>query len=189
MSSTTKTDSPLPAAGCNALLDNRHILGHAWQEKAKRRANSGLAVNADMSARLLDEAEDHAEAEAGALVPAFGREERLKNPMHDLRGHAASGVADFEHDVAARNNLGVLRGIIGVEDPITGHDHQTPAIGHGVAGIGGQIGQARFELGRVDDNRPQLSGEVDISFEPTGVVCVVDAPLVALLGKEKPGEA
>src|SRR5580692_5869745 len=68
-----------------------------------------------MSARLLDEAEHHAEAEAGALVPALGREEWFENPMHDLRGHAGPGIADFEHDVAARYDLGVLCGIIGVE--------------------------------------------------------------------------
>ena len=55
----------------------------------------------------------------------------------------------------------MLRGIIGVERAIGGRDHQTPAIGHRIAGIGGQIGQARFELGRVDDDRPQLRREVE----------------------------
>jgi PAS domain S-box-containing protein len=37
--------------------------------------------------------------------------------------------------------------------------------------------------------RDQLGGEVDISFEPAGVVCVVEAPLAALQDKEKTGEA
>ena len=53
----------------------------------------------DVAARLLDEAVDHAQPEAGALAGRLGGEERLERALDHLRAHAGAGVADRDHDV------------------------------------------------------------------------------------------
>ena len=45
-----------------------------------------LAVDLDMSRRLLDEAVDHAQAEAGALAGALRRKERVEHLVDHVAG-------------------------------------------------------------------------------------------------------
>ena len=55
--------------------------------------------------RLLDEAVDRAQPEAGAAAGFLGREERLEGALAGLRRHAAAGVADRDRDEAVRRGL------------------------------------------------------------------------------------
>ena len=52
------------------------------------RANARFAVDADMPAGLLDEAEHHAQAQPGATAGRLGRIEWLENVLDYLRRHS-----------------------------------------------------------------------------------------------------
>ena len=64
-----------------------------------------LAVDLDVAVRLLDEAVDHAEAEAGALADFLGGEERLDDLVEQMRRDAAAGIADGDQHVGSRRHL------------------------------------------------------------------------------------
>ena len=59
-----------------------------------------------MAAGLLDEAVDHAEAEAAAGAGPLGGVERLEGTLADLRRHARAGVGDRQHDIGAGRGIG-----------------------------------------------------------------------------------
>src|SRR5207244_7853043 len=52
-------------------------------------APADLALNSDLAARLVREAEDLTEAETGALAHWLGGEEGLERPLEHVGGHAA----------------------------------------------------------------------------------------------------
>ncbi len=111
---------------------------------------AGFAVDFHMPAGLLDEAEHHAEPEAGSLAGRFGCEKRLKNPLYDLGRHAGSGIAHRNHDVLPRRDLLVPVGVGFVEINIGALNRQLAAVRHGVARIEHEIEQRRFKLVRVE---------------------------------------
>src|SRR5882724_6469283 len=69
----------LDARGSLRLRGGLIQSGGAWQIDLDRRSVTFLAVNLDMPARLLDEAEHHAETEAGALADFLCREEGVED--------------------------------------------------------------------------------------------------------------
>ena len=69
-----------------------------------------LALDPDLAARLVREAEDLAEAEAGALADRLGREEGLERALEHLGGHAAAGVGDADPDIIAGADVADLVG-------------------------------------------------------------------------------
>src|SRR6476660_6403325 len=71
------------------------------QVELHRRAHAGLAVELHVATRLLDEAVDLAEAEAGALADILGGVERLESARLDLARHATAGIGDRYHHVLA----------------------------------------------------------------------------------------
>jgi hypothetical protein len=83
---------------------------------------AGLAVDVDVAARLLHEAEHHAEAEPGALARLLGGEERLEHAGEHLRRHADATVADLDHHIGTGRHLDMFGGIILVEVTHTGGD-------------------------------------------------------------------
>ena len=83
--------------------------------KCARSCRARFAVELDVAAGLLDEAVDHAEAEAGAGAGRFGGEERLEGAPAHLVRHACSGVGDRDQHVAAGAHLRVHLRIVGVE--------------------------------------------------------------------------
>src|SRR3989442_504077 len=56
-------------------------------------SRAGPALGGDGAAVLLQDAVADAEAEAGALVLRLGGEERIEDPLHQLRRDAAAVVA------------------------------------------------------------------------------------------------
>ena len=84
--------------------DARLPVGRGGQMNRERRALPQRAVDGDVAADLQHDAVDRREAEPGTAVRILRREERLEDARARLVGHADAGVADLEHDVAARRS-------------------------------------------------------------------------------------
>ena len=78
------------------LLDSRKI-------NLEGRAFANLAVNADVTAGLLDDGLAGRQAQPGAFALGLRREKRLEQTRFDFVGHAGSRVADAQHHVVAGN--------------------------------------------------------------------------------------
>ena len=122
--------------------------GRPRQVDLDGRAVAFLAVDLDVPARLLDEAEHHAEPEAGALADLLGGEEGIEHPFEQRGGNAGAGVADGDHDIVAGRDLAVHARIVFVEKDVAGLERELAAVGHGVARIDRQIEHGRGELVR-----------------------------------------
>src|SRR6202012_867963 len=81
------------------------------------------ALDPDMTTRLLDEAVDHRQSEAGALTDRLGGEERLQNPAESIVGHADTRITDTDHDVVAGFYLLLAEALVAVQD-LTGRDNR-----------------------------------------------------------------
>jgi len=127
----------------------RLLVGDMRQIQPDRRAVTFLAVGLDMAARLLDETIDHAQAEAGTLAELLGSEERLEHPVSDRRRNAGAVVAHRYHDVGTQHRFRIGPDISLVEHDIGALECQLAAVGHGVAGIDGEIDQRGGQLGRI----------------------------------------
>ena len=73
----------------------------ARQIDRHRGAFANAAVDPDLAARLVREAENLAEAETGALADRLGGEERLERALDDVGRHAAAGVGDADLHIIA----------------------------------------------------------------------------------------
>ena len=93
------------------------------QVEPERRADADLAVDADVSAGLLGEAEYLAQAKARP-VGAFGGEERLEHLGLRLGRHSDAGVGDGDHHVLARLDVDARLGVILVEDDVGALDRR-----------------------------------------------------------------
>ena len=107
-----------------------------------------------MTARLGHEAEHHAQPQAGALALLLGREKWFEDFGHHLRRHAGSGVGYRDHGVVPRRHRGVEFHVIVIQSLVARGDRQPAALRHGVARVGGEVQQARLDLGRIGDHRP-----------------------------------
>ena len=91
------------------MPDRRRGLG-ARQIDRDGRALADLAFDPDLAARLVGEAEDLAEAEAGALADRLGGEEGLERALEHLGRHAAAGVGDADLHIFAGADVADLVG-------------------------------------------------------------------------------
>ena len=85
-----------------------------------------------------------AQPSAGGEFP--GGEERLEGPGGDLGAHAGPGVGDGERGVVPwiDSGAGVTGALVG-EVSAGGGDGQGAPVGHGVAGVDGQVEQGLLE--------------------------------------------
>ena len=147
--------------------------------------------------RLLGEAVDHGEAEAGALSVRLRGEERLHHPRQDLRRHAAAGIGHRDDHVAARHHHLVESRVLVLDEEVLGLHGDRAAARHGVAGVQEDVEQRHLGLGRVDAGVPEVRGEVlpqddVVAQRPLGhlahaldeAVDVEEAPLQPLLARE-----
>ena len=112
-----------------------------------------------MAARLLDEAEHHAEPEAGALADLLGGEEGIEHPLDQRCGDSGAGIAHRDHHIVAGHDLAVHAGVVLVEIDVAGLERELAAIGHGVARVEGKVEHRRRELVRIDQGRPCILGQ------------------------------
>ncbi len=110
------------------------------QRQGHHRALGEIASNLDVAARLRNETIDLAEAESRSFSGRLGGEKWLEDAVERFGVHAVAGIGDLyrDHRVAApRSHL-------------AGADRQSPAAGHGVASVGGDVEDRRLKLGAVD---------------------------------------
>jgi hypothetical protein len=166
--------SPGGGIGPSVRLDLKLIVA-GRQEEREDRAASGLAAHLERAVVAAHNAEHGGEAEPAP--GEFGREKWLENAAERFRGHAATGVADFEKDVLAFRQSGIGRPgrkLVGVDisaagsqrddaglgaDRVGGIDHEVHhdlADLRGVGHYGGQrAGQLELEVGLFADGEAQ----------------------------------
>ena len=135
------------------------------QIELHRRAVTELAVDLQVSADLLHKAEDHAEAEAGALPRCLVVKNGSKARAIVWR-HAGAGIGDGDQHDILPGVTSAIGGRIGVvEVGVGGLDGQRAAGRHGVAGVDRQIEHGAFELRRVGLGAPQAAGKHGLDFD------------------------
>ena len=112
----------------------------------------------DAAAALGDDRVDGREAEAGALAARLGREVRLEEPRQHVRRHALAGVGETQHHFRRRQH--VVPDLVGAQLDARG-DAQLAALGHGVAGVGGEVEQHLLDLAAVGDDPLRLGRRLD----------------------------
>ena len=73
-------------------------------------ALSDLAVDGDVAAQLMDDAEDLRQAQPRPLAGRLGGEERIERPGDDIGGHAASRILDRQEHHVGRGFKGRAQG-------------------------------------------------------------------------------
>ena len=101
------------------------------QADRKRAALSFFALNFNRAVVLLDDAEGDAQPQARSLAHRLRGEERLENPLQQFLLDAAARIGHAEDDAAVAGR---------------GGDRQTPAVGHGRAGVQGEIQEDLLQL-------------------------------------------
>ena len=137
----------------------------ARQVDAEGRALADLAVGEDVAARLLDDAVDGGQAEAGALADILGGEERLEDLGHDLGRHAGAGVLDLDqHVLAGRHAVAGELQALALGD-VARADGERAAVGHGVAGVDGEVDDHLLELRLVGLDVPEVAAGQDLELD------------------------
>src|SRR6478736_160962 len=131
----------------------------ARQVDLHRSAAPLLAVDAHVSAGLLDEAVHHGKPKPRPLPGRLGGEKRLEHLVEDILRDPRPGIGDAEHrvlpglDVAEPAHIGV------VEIGVGRLDGQAAAVRHGGFGVERKIEQNVLELMAVGKRRPQAGAE------------------------------
>ena len=102
---------------------------------------------------------DRRQTKPGPLADFLRGEKRLKDVVQSGLVHTGAGVADTEADELACAGFGMIARVIFVDFRRERAEDELAAVGHGVAGIGGQVryelfhhahvGQDRREVGRI----------------------------------------
>src|SRR5215208_1306580 len=87
-----------PPTGLLDRIDGQRC-GGFWKHQSDRRSNVRHRFDLSMTAVTLDDAVHLGETETCARF-TLGREEGLESTLADLGGHADSGVADLETNLA-----------------------------------------------------------------------------------------
>lgn len=101
---------------------------------------------------LPGEAVDHGKPRARALADVLGREERIENPRRHRVRHAGAAVGDRDLDIVARRQVGLVRR----QAKIGERDVQRAALGHGIAGVVGEVEDRLFQLAWTDVAVPEI---------------------------------
>ncbi|CAN5420767.1 hypothetical protein BH09PSE6_BH09PSE6_14380 [soil metagenome] len=110
-----------------------------------------------MSARLLDEAVELRQAEAGALADRLGREERFERLGQHVGRHAGAAVGDRQQHVLPRHHVAFARRVVLVEFGVGRLDDDAPALGHRIARVDADVEQRTLELVDVAARGPRAA--------------------------------
>jgi hypothetical protein len=110
-----------------------------WQVQLDRSALAGLAVDPDVTARLLGKPVNHAESQAAALAYRLRGEERVERAGPYFLTHAVPGIGDCQHHVLAGADFGIGRGIFLIEIEIGRLDGQPAAVRHGISPVDHEV--------------------------------------------------
>ena len=115
-----------------------------------------FAVDLDVAIRLLDEAVDHAEAEAGSFAGFLRGEKRFEHSVQDGGRNAGAGIADRQQDIGAGPGVRIPRRVVLVQHDVAGLDRQLAALPHRVARVHSQVDQGGLQLRGIDHGQPDL---------------------------------
>src|SRR5260370_41522741 len=74
--------------------------------------------------------------------------------------HPPPGTGLYEHLKIAGHSFRVSRGVVAFETVFAVEDHQAPAVGHRIAGVGGEVREAGLELRWIGGHGPDLRCEL-----------------------------
>ena len=160
-SSTTRIVSPAAArldGGPGGARRRRVLAEMARQVDLDRRALPDLAVDLHVAAGLLDEAEDLAEAQAGALADLLGGEERIERPRRDLGGMPVPVSVTAIITYGPAGDLGVLRGVGVVEMALAVSMVSLPPSGMASRALTARLRIGVLDLARIGVGPPQPAG-------------------------------
>ena len=129
------------------------------QIEFRGRSLSDPAVDADVAARLLDEAIDHAQAQTAALPHLLRRKERLERPFYDFGRHACSRVGDREQHVLSRRHFLVLLGVILIEQGIARLQRECSRALHRITRVHREIDQRPLQFSAIGECLPQIGSQ------------------------------
>ena len=117
-------------------------------------AAAGRALDRDVAAGLLGEAEDLGQAEARALPDLLGGEERLEHPCQDVRRDAGAGVGEGDRRERA-GGAGMATDRRQRRAAMQAQGQRAGAV-HGVPGVHRHVDQRGLELAEVDPDEAGL---------------------------------
>ena len=102
--------------------------------------------------------------QAGSLTEALRRKERLEEMRPYLLAHPYTGVRHRQHQVRSRQCARMSPGGVRADRLAVSLDEQAPAVGHGVAGVEGQIHEQLLDLTgvRLHRARPVVQRGLDL---------------------------
>jgi hypothetical protein len=146
--------------------DQSVLVGHLSRKaELDCRAGAHLAVDFDVSARLLKEAVNHREAEPRALVFSFGCKERFVDPLQNVWGNAGAGISHGDHHILPSCQFIMLSDVHLVEEGIAGLDCQSALAVHPIPGVDREIQNRILELIRVDQAIPKTTGDYRLDLD------------------------
>src|SRR5882762_9837577 len=120
------------------------------------RAFVQFAIYFYVATGLADEPIDLAQSKASTLADLLGCEKWVERSLARRAIHSDARVCDRNHHVLPRFHRLRERAYIGlIEITIRGLDRQLAAIGHGIAGIEGEIEDCVLELIGIGEGAPQ----------------------------------
>ena len=105
---------------------------------------------------LLHDSINGGQPQPGSFAGFLRGEEGLKNPRHDFRRDAASGVAEAEANEATDARLRVPLDERFIHNPGRGADHEGSAPRHGVPRVDGKVQKHLFDHAHIPKNGGQI---------------------------------
>jgi hypothetical protein len=124
-----------------------------------------LAVDPDVTSALLDDPEDHREAEPGPLALLFRGEKWFEDPRLRFLVHPHPGVTDSQFDVGAGRKAVVRVGIVVIELDVCRLDGQLAALGHCVARVDCKVHDDLLNLPRIGLDAPEIARREDSQLD------------------------
>ena len=134
-------------------------LVNSWQQDLEAAAASRFALYRDVALALLHDTVHRGEAEPSPAAQFFGSEERFEDMSLGGRIHAHAGVGNHQLHISPRARAYVLAGIIPVEFPILGFEHELTAVGHSIARVHHQIQEHLLNLIGISQHRAEISSK------------------------------
>src|SRR5260221_104387 len=139
---------------------------HARKVYLEGRTLSGLAVDHDVSAALLDDAVHRREPQSGSAASALGREEGFEDPLTRRLVDTHAGIRNAQLDVLPWRDWQMPLPIVFVQRDVPCLDRQPATARHGIGGVDHQVDQNLLELRRIDQNESDRGREVQADVDP-----------------------